>query len=648
MIDFACPSCQEVYHASDRQAGSKFACRVCGQRIQVPLPPVGLPDAPRPATCANHSGSVVALVVCLLLGAACVLALAGGLLLLLSPRGSKADRLTSTAPPMNSTGPAGTAVAEPASPAEGGALARQAHDILATYCYRCHGKDGTAEGGLNYVLSRDKLVARKKLVPGSAQQSKLYRRVSRGEMPPEGEEPRPRAAEIAALGRWIDAGAPDSGTPAAAPRSFVADSDLLARILADLQRTPERDRRFVRYFSLAHLANAGLSEDELQTYRHALSKLVNSLSWHAEVVVPRAVDPGRVLLRIDIRDYKWNVRVWQRIRAAYPFGVLPDSPAARECARATECDLPYVRGDWFVATASRPPLYHDVLQLPDTDRKLEEQLHVDVLDDIQQERVARAGFNGSGVSRNNRLLERHESGFGGAYWKSYDFADNVGRHNLFACPLGPGPGARTFEHAGGEIIFALPNGLQGYLLVNGRGDRLDRGPTSIVSDPRRPDRAVENGLSCMACHARGILPKADQVRPHVERNPNAFPPAEAETIKALYPPEGRLRALFEQDAARFRAAVERTGARLTATEPVVALAARFEADLDLPTAAAEVGLTPGEFARRLEESAELARVLGPLKVPGGTVQRQVFTDAFGDIVRVLQLGTYQSPGAARD
>jgi hypothetical protein len=356
------------------------------------------------------------------------------------------------------------------------------------------------------------------------------------------------------------------------------------------------------------------------------------------------VDPARTVLRIDIRDYKWNARVWERAVAAYPFGVRPDGPEAGACARATGSDLPCIRADWFVATASRPPLYHDVLLLPETDRKLEELLRVDVLDDVQQERVARVGFNGSGVSRNNRLLERHETGFGGAYWKSYDFADNLGRHNLFAHPLGPGAGENAFQHAGGEIIFTLPDGLQGYMLVSATGERLDKGPTSIVSDPKRPDRAVENGISCMSCHARGIIPKADQVRPHVERNPGAFAREEADTIKALYLPQDRLRALFEQDAARFRAAVEKTGASLTTTEPVVALAARFEAELDLPTAAAEVGMRPEAFAKRLDESAGLARSLGPLKVNGGTVQRQVFAESFGDIVRDLGLGTYRRPG----
>ena len=77
------------------------------------------------------------------------------------------------------------------------------------------------------------------------------------------------------------------------------------------------------------------------------------------------------------------------------------------------------------------------------------------------------------------------------------------------------------------------------MLVDGQGRRIDKGPTAIVSDPQRPDRAVENGLSCMSCHARGMIDKADQVRDHVEKNAAAFARRDVETILALYPPRGQ-------------------------------------------------------------------------------------------------------------
>jgi tetratricopeptide (TPR) repeat protein/mono/diheme cytochrome c family protein len=528
---------------------------------------------------------------------------------------------------------AGTATAEED-------LARRAQAVLKTYCHRCHGQDGANEGGLNYVLDRRQLLNRKKVVPGDPAKSKLLRRMRDPDnpMPPEDEKTRPSKDEIDLVERWIAAGAPDVQA-AAAPRPFLTPDEMVRLIHDDLQRVPERDRRFTRYFTLTHLANAGLSDDELQSFRHGLAKLVNSLSWGRRIVVPHAVDPARAVFRIDLRDYQWNEKVWDEVLARNPYGLTVPGETARACAEATRCPLPWVRGDWFVAAASRPPLYHDVLQLPATERELERLLRVDTAEDIRLERVARAGFNGSGVSRNNRLVERHEAG-GVVYWRSYDFSSNAGRHNLFAHPLGPGAGDGTFLHDGGEVIFSLPNGLQGYLLVDGQGRRIDKGPTAIVSDPRRPDRAVENGLSCMSCHAKGMIDKADQVRGHVLANRRAFAEADVETVLALYPPADKFQALLREDARRFQEAVARTGAPWSVTEPIAALALRFEAELDLPLAAAEAGVRPEALRQALGRTPHLAQHLGPLLIEGGTVQRQVFVDAFADLVRALKVGEY--------
>src|SRR3954454_7184699 len=71
------------------------------------------------------------------------------------------------------------------------ALAARAQAILKANCYRCHGQEGAVEGGMNYVLDRDKLLARRKVVPGHADKSPLYRRIVAGRMPPRGESPRP-------------------------------------------------------------------------------------------------------------------------------------------------------------------------------------------------------------------------------------------------------------------------------------------------------------------------------------------------------------------------------------------------------------------------------------------------------------------------
>jgi tetratricopeptide (TPR) repeat protein/mono/diheme cytochrome c family protein len=535
------------------------------------------------------------------------------------------------------------ALSAPAADPERDALAQKAHDIFKANCYRCHGQDGAIEGGFNFVLDFKTLVTRKKVVPGDAAHSKVYKRLTNDAdpMPPADEKPRPSPDDVAVIKQWIDAGAPDVPA-AAARREFLSEADVLRLIRDDLDEMDAGSRRFARYFSLVPPANAGLPEDQLQTYRHGLAKLVNSLSWQPDIVVPRPIDPARTVFRIDLRDYRWTDAVWRKLVAAYPYGVIPPTPAARAVYVATGCEMPCVRADWFVFAAARPPLYHEVLQLPDSDAGLERELKIDIEADIRDGRVARAGFNSSGVSRNNRLIERHRTAHG-AYWKSYDFEGNVGRQNLFDRPLGPGSGDDEFRQDGGEIIFNLPNGLQAYLLVDGKGRRIDEGPTKIVSVKNRPDPAVINGVSCMYCHARGMIDKADQLRAHAEKNADAFGEARLKAVRALYPPEADFRALLKEDAERFRKAVEATGAKVGETEPVAALAERFEAELDLTRASAELGISPAALLRGLDGSADLARRLGSLKIEGGTVQRQVFVAAFDDAVRLLRLGTPMAP-----
>jgi hypothetical protein len=515
-------------------------------------------------------------------------------------------------------------------------IATRAHGILKKNCYRCHGEGGAAEGGFNYVLQRDKLVEESFISPGSPTDSLLLERVKDGEMPPEGDDPRPTAEEIAVLHEWIEQGAPNFTTPLA--RTFVSNEQLFELMRSDIEKTNARDRRFLRYFSFVHLQNAGISDDELATYRLALSKLINSLSRNRTIIKPVSVDSAGNLLRLDLRDVKWNSDIWKKLTDATPYAVVFDFPQATAVYDATGTKIPMLRGDWFVAAASRPPLYHDVLQIPATLNELLVELGVDMKRNIAEDRVVRAGFNNSGVSQNNRLIERHDFR-DGAVWISYDFAENTGRRNLFSHPLGPGVEDKFFLHDGGEIIFNLPNRLQAYMLVDGAGKRIDKGPTNIVSDKRRPDRQVTNGISCMSCHYAGIITKADEVRAHVLANRSGFA-ADEEDILALYKDNQDVINLQTQDASRFQDAIRQVGVeRLTETnEPIVNMAIRFESNLDLALTAAELGLTATDFARGLPAHPELARVLGVVN-SGGALKRDVFVKVFRDAIRAFDIGT---------
>lgn len=538
-------------------------------------------------------------------------------------------------------------------PARGDDPAAKAAAVLKAHCHRCHGENGSVEGGFNYAADLPRLVARKKVVPGDPAASRLLRRMDDGTMPPPGETPRPTEAEVDAVRKWVAAGAKVDGQ--SAPRAVVSQADVMAAIAADLNTMDRRARRFQRYFTLAHLHNAGLGADELQTHRNALAKLVNSLSWHSKITLPVAIDPAKTVLRIDLRWYQWDAATWNRILQEYPFGVVDDTLAGRAVAVETAARLPVVRADWFVATASRAPLYYDVLQLPPNLTELERQLRVEVTLNLQQERAVRVGFNGSGVSRFNRVLERHDSAQG-MYWRSYDFDEPpanlaerangallADRRNVFAFPLGPANAREPFRHAGGEVIFALPNGLHGYYLARADNNRLDKGPIAVVSDPKRPDRAVEAGVSCMSCHTTGILPKADQVRDHVAKNPAAFTRADAETVRALYVPKDESLKLMKEDADRYTAAVAKTGAKVSKFEAVATITLKYEADLDVQTAAAEVGLSPEALRARVSGSETLTRHVGALRPAGGTISRQIWGQAFADVARELGLGAVYQP-----
>jgi len=131
-------------------------------------------------------------------------------------------------------------------------LARQAQAILKANCYRCHGQEGASEGGFNYVLDRQRLVAGRKIVPGDANQSRLFKRLKKDEMPPEDEKPRPTQAEVAVIRQWIEAGAPDFN-PTPAPRAEISAAAMVNAIRGDLETTNERDRKYFRYFTITHL-----------------------------------------------------------------------------------------------------------------------------------------------------------------------------------------------------------------------------------------------------------------------------------------------------------------------------------------------------------------------------------------------------------
>ena len=318
-------------------------------------------------------------------------------------------------------------------------IALDTYAIFQQSCLICHGPDGAYKESL--LMEHNALIEKGSVVPGNPGASELYNRLlttDTAKRMPLG-QPQLSPQSINTIRNWILAGAPDWAATSTTDADFISPAEVLNTIETHLMSLSSFDRTFARYFTMTHLYNAGESTQILQEYRKGLYKLVNSLSWGVTVTNPQPIDPQGTIFYIDLRHYEWDVNnAWTQIESEYPYHIGFDAPTQTglkeqlgRLQSETTSDIPSVHVDWFVAQASLPPLYHDLLSLPLTDRELETRLEVDVVRNLLNApgvRVWRAGTNNSGVSNNNRVIERHTSRYG-AYWKSYDFAGSVGTQN---------------------------------------------------------------------------------------------------------------------------------------------------------------------------------------------------------------------------
>ncbi len=518
-------------------------------------------------------------------------------------------------------------------------IAEQAYQVFQAHCMTCHGEQGTFKETLR--VERASLIESGTVIPGNPLGSEFYRRLTENTVVkpqmPLGTPPL-SAAAIDTVERWILAGAPDWDV--SRDVNFIPHEAMLKQLSAHLLTLSAFDRPFARYFTMTHLYNAGESPETLHLYRTALSKLVNSLSWGSEVINPQPIDELEILFYIDLRQYEWDIRgdAWGQIEAVYPYTIeydVEEDPVTflylSSLREGTDSAVPFVHVDWFLATAALPPLYHDILDLPETARQLETALDVNVKRNLQNApglRVWRAGFNDSGVSSHNRVVERHTSRYG-AYWKSYDFAGSSEQRNIYRNPL-------SFQPDGGEVIFHLPNGLQAYLIVDADGQRIDVAPTGIVSNPQASDPAVYNGLSCIGCHTEGMKPFTDTVRAAIlsEKNP-AYDKAQA---LRLYVEKTQIEPWVEKDAQQFRNALEATGTLFGGlVEPVSFAHEAFIGPVSAADAAAAVGLETETFLTEIREKSSLQSLgLLALAADGGNVKRDVWTTNFQQVVTALK------------
>ena len=464
----------------------------------------------------------------------------------------------------------------------------EARQILRRHCARCHNGPGS-EGGEMNVTDAASLKEDGVIVPEDSEGSYLLEKILTDRMPPRSISRRVSAFEGEIIRKWITSGAADF-PEAEQNREFLSLEKVLTGIRDFLREQPRETRQYLRFFTIHNLYNnPKVLDEDLALYRAALSKAINSLSWQPRIILPEAIDRTVAFPKerqgelhdtvyvINTQQLGWDKGdLWHEVARLYPYGLsygnLPDERLRRldeDIQDLThDCQVPLLRVDWFTASAMRPPLYHTLLGIPDNAKLLEHDLGVDIAERFSNakeetpELISRGAFAKSGVSGQNRLVERHDAKFG-FYWKSYDFKAETARGRLTRFPLGPRnlfPGKKhpfdrlAFEHDGGEIIWALPNGLQAYMLIDGNDNRINEGPVQVVSDALKTSGtpAIVNGVSCMACHRNGMIPFRDTVR---DRSA-VFGDAE-EHVRRLYPKAERMSALVQEDAARYQRSLEK-------------------------------------------------------------------------------------------
>jgi len=542
-------------------------------------------------------------------------------------------------------------------------LASQVKEMLRKRCFECHGGSKT-QGGVK-ILDHALLIGERKIVvPREPDESLLYQVLTASDesvMPPSG-QPRPATDEIDAVRRWIAAGAPAFPADVAVPVAANNDSAnaargteyVLGKIAEHARSQPLERRQFLRYFSINHLLTGGATADELTLHRDALAKVINHLSWKQQIVRPKSIEGTQTVFVIDLRDVGWNqqpfeeivdgkanarskLNLYDLVLLEYPYSLAyEDSDGWRQVSETYMGQaglvrpIPFVRADWFVSVAALPLLYEDLLQLPFELAQLESKLGVNSAMNLSDGTARRAGVTISGVSRNNRVVERHASVYG-AFWKSFDYSSNRGRENMFHDPI-------QLSAVGGEMVFSLPNGLNGYYVTDAVGNRIEVAPTSIVTDKFAEDKSVRNGLSCIRCHENGIKGFVDNVRAAVEAAPGS-PGFDRRQALRLYAPNDEMQKLIAEDTERFKKAMEGVLGKSQTREPCIPVSRRFiDAPLTLHGAAAELGLSTTDGLTPLFRAPHFTG-LGLLPLASqGCVRRDTWEDYYDQIVRGLGLG----------
>jgi hypothetical protein len=217
----------------------------------------------------------------------------------------------------------------------------------------------------------------------------------------------------------------------------------------------------------------------------------------------------------------------------------------------------------------------------------------------------------------------------GALWERFDFDADEAAESIFEDVF-------DFQEGGSQAIFSLPNGLMGFIIADEDRNILEE--SDILFDTLQNDFVVRTAVSCSTCHAQGFLPVVDQVRDFVERNRRDFDADDYEAVQEVYPSASEFAREVERDSELFQSALSRAGVPTDVSDPVSDTFLRFDLDVDLNTAAGDLGVRPDDLERELNI---LDPALGVLE--SFTIDRDDFTELYTASLCVMQSFSQNQP-----